>query len=136
MSNCKRMTVKAIGVRGKYIQTATNNNVSECKDVPGACGCTHAEIALLKKINPKIIIVSHSPCLDCAKAILKSDTQILVYENEYRLKDGLELLRKNNIKCIQLEQKKVEKLTHDDIEELMGVHRDTYTRRNGAIRRK
>jgi hypothetical protein len=32
--------------------------------------------------------------------------------------------------------KKDEKLSRRDIEELMGIKRDTYTRRNGAIRRK
>jgi hypothetical protein len=32
--------------------------------------------------------------------------------------------------------KKEENLSRRDIEELMGIKRDTYTRRNGAIRRK
>lgn len=31
---------------------------------------------------------------------------------------------------------KPEKLSTKDIEELMGIHKDTYTRRNGAVRRK
>lgn len=33
-------------------------------------------------------------------------------------------------------KKKKERLTTKDIEELMGIHKDTYTRRNGAVRRK
>jgi len=32
--------------------------------------------------------------------------------------------------------KQKEQLSKWEIEDLMGVHRDTYTRRNGAIRRK
>lgn len=31
---------------------------------------------------------------------------------------------------------KSEKLSTKDIEELMGIHQDTYTRKNGAVRRK
>jgi hypothetical protein len=33
-------------------------------------------------------------------------------------------------------KKKHEQLSTKDLEELMGIHRDTYTRRNGAVRRK
>jgi hypothetical protein len=32
--------------------------------------------------------------------------------------------------------KKKENLSTKDIEELMGIHKDTYIRRNGAVRRK
>lgn len=133
MSKCKRMTVIAIGIRENYIQKATNYNETECKNIPGACGCIHAEINLLKKINPFILIVSHSPCLNCAKALLKSDVQIVIYKKEYRLTDGLDLLKKNNIQCIQLK----EKISEGDIKKLMGMNRDRYGRgRGGAIRKK
>lgn len=132
MGKCKRLKVTAIGIRGNYIQKATNSNESECKSIEGACGCVHAEINLLKKINPIILIVSHSPCLNCAKALLKSDVQLMIYKEEYRLTDGLELLKKNNIQCIQLK----EKISDKDIKELMGMYRDRYTRRHGAVIRK
>lgn len=33
-------------------------------------------------------------------------------------------------------RKKKEQLSTKDIEELMGVHKDVYTRKNGAVRRK
>jgi hypothetical protein len=33
-------------------------------------------------------------------------------------------------------KKKVEQLSRRDWEDIMGVNRDTYTRRNGAVRRK
>lgn len=137
MNKCKRMTVTAIGIKGKYIQKATNYNISECKNIPGQCGCIHAEIALLRKINPKIIIISHSPCINCAKAIIKSDTQIVIYENEYRVKDGIKFLEQKGIKCIGLEQKKpVERLTERELRELMGMNMDKFERRRGAVRRK
>lgn len=104
MTECKRMTVTAIGIRGFDIQKAVNYNETECKNIPGACGCIHAEIALFKKINPKIIILSHSPCLNCAKAILKTDTRVVIYENEYRIKDGIEWLKANKIQCVSVDK--------------------------------
>lgn len=36
----------------------------------------------------------------------------------------------------KVKPKKQEQLSHKDIEDLMGIHMDTYTRRNGAVRRK
>lgn len=36
----------------------------------------------------------------------------------------------------KIKPKKQEQLSQKDIEELMGMHMDTYTRRNGAVRRK
>ena len=138
VSRCKRMTVSAIGIRGNYIQKATNYNDTECKNIVGGCGCIHAEIALLKKINPRVIILSHSPCMDCAKAIIKSNTEVVIYDNEYRIKDGIDLLRANGIQVIQFKQKqRKEKLTQRDIEGLMGMNSPVYIRgRGGAVRRK
>jgi hypothetical protein len=34
------------------------------------------------------------------------------------------------------EKRKIEQLSTKDIEELMGMNRDRYTRKNGAVRRK
>lgn len=34
------------------------------------------------------------------------------------------------------QKKQQEHLTEKDIEELMGIHMDTYTRKNGAVRRR
>jgi hypothetical protein len=43
--------------------------------------------------------------------------------------------KKNKSKSPKI-KRKTEKLSVKDIEELMGIHQDTYTRKNGAVRRK
>ncbi|MFF5994842.1 hypothetical protein AAGS61_08765 [Lysinibacillus sp. KU-BSD001] len=48
-----------------------------------------------------------------------------------------DLHQKKKVKTIYLKPNKgKEQLSKREIEDLMGVRRDTYTRRNGAIRRK
>lgn len=42
----------------------------------------------------------------------------------------------NKVKSPKKKKKKKEILSFRDIEELMGTRRDTYERRNGAVRRK
>lgn len=104
MERCKRMTVKAIGISDDLeIHQATNYNKSECRNIPGNCGCIHAEDALLSGGNDiKIIIVSHSPCLDCAKLIVNHRIKTVIYKDVYRIKDGLKYLMECGIKVIQM----------------------------------
>jgi len=96
-SNCKRMTVHAMGFDYQgNIAYATNYNETECKNIPGACGCIHAEIALLQIMpRPARVVVSHAPCLDCAKALHKAGVEAVYYANDYRLRDGLEYLERH-----------------------------------------
>ena len=44
------------------------------------------------------LYITHSPCENCARLIIQSGIIKVVYDNEYRLKDGILLLRKFNIK--------------------------------------
>lgn len=44
--------------------------------------------------NKDTMFVTHSPCVDCARLIFVSGIKHVVYRHEYRLKDGIELLRK------------------------------------------
>lgn len=95
MNPCKRMVVIAIGIKGTDIYTATNYNSYECSNLPGECGCIHAEIALFEKVIPDILVLSHSPCINCAQEIIKHGIKIVLYKNEYRIKDGIVLLKNN-----------------------------------------
>lgn len=76
--------------------------------------------------------------MDCARAIIKSNTEVVIYDNEYRIKDGIELLRTNGVQVIQFKQKqRKEKLSMRDLEGLMNMNAPIYTRgRGGAIRSK
>jgi dCMP deaminase len=65
-------------------------------DIPGACGCLHAEInALLKApgtIPGKTLYSTMEPCAVCAKAIINSGVVRVVYAEAYRDHAGLTLL--------------------------------------------
>ena len=74
---------------------------------PGACGHLHAEINALLKMNyneaaPKKMYVTVSPCRQCAVAIVNAGISEVVYSQEYRLRDGLDLLEKADVKVRRL----------------------------------
>jgi len=106
MSKCNRLLVKAFGVdRNGECAYAENENftVKGCTGEAGKCGCTHAEINLLKKLsNPYYVFVSHSPCLNCAIALDKAGVSVVEYFHEYRIKDGIEFLRSKGILIKQM----------------------------------
>lgn len=94
MNKCKRMTVYAYA--NGY--SARNGNDNECTNIPGQCGCTHAEINLLKIVpNPKEVHITHSPCLNCAKALFIAGTKLVTYDESYRLTEGVEYLKANGV---------------------------------------
>ena len=43
---------------------------------------------------------------------------------------------RDKLNAVHRPKKNKEKLSHHDIEELMGTHRDTYKRVNGKVKRK
>jgi dCMP deaminase len=85
--------VLSVGYNGNY--SGGPNEVES--DTPGESGMLHAEINALLKFdynNPKekIMYVTLSPCRMCAKAIVNSGIQKVVYDSEYRDVSGLNLL--------------------------------------------
>ena len=73
----------------------------------------HAEANAITKLarssnnsEGSTLYVTASPCLECAKLIIQSGIRRVVYGEEYRLSDGIDLLRRANIevKLINLEQ--------------------------------
>lgn len=68
---------------------------------PGRCGCIHSEAnALIKagaSIPGKVMFVSHSPCVMCAKMIVNSNVAGVLYRNAYRDPAGLEVLRQGGV---------------------------------------
>ena len=64
----------------------------------GRSGFIHAEINALIKCNyhtfgDKVMYVTLSPCIDCAKAIINADIKTLIYKEEYQDRAGLDLLK-------------------------------------------
>lgn len=64
---------------------------------PGLCGCIHAEINALTKsrddLQGSVCFVTTSPCKMCAKVLINRGVSQVVYLNDYRTSEGIELLR-------------------------------------------
>lgn len=91
--------VLAVGYNGNY--TGGPNEVES--ETPGESGMLHAEINALLKCdynNPKgkRMYVTLSPCRMCAKAIVNSGIQEVIYSEEYRDTSSLDILRDAGIK--------------------------------------
>ena len=71
------------------------------------CHAVHAEaMALIQccQINAvHTIYVTLSPCFECAKLICSTACQKVIYLEDYKKSDGIELLRKNNIEVVKYE---------------------------------
>lgn len=51
------------------------------------------------------LYVTHSPCTECAKLIKQAKIARVVYRCHYRLPEGIKLLEKHGIECVQLQKK-------------------------------
>lgn len=51
------------------------------------------------------LYITHSPCINCAKHIAGIGLKRIVYNEEYKSRDGIELLQRYNIKIEKLEEK-------------------------------
>ena len=90
--------VLAVGYNGNY--SGGPNEVES--DIPGESGMIHAEINALLKLdynNPKEkkLYVTLSPCKMCAKAIVNTRIDCVIYREEYRDTAGLEILKEAGI---------------------------------------
>ena len=64
----------------------------------------HAEANAITKVAASsnssrgaTIYVTSSPCIECAKLIIQSGIRRVVYSEDYRLADGIELLRRAGV---------------------------------------
>ncbi|NIS63980.1 MAG: hypothetical protein GTO05_02310, partial [Gemmatimonadales bacterium] len=76
--------------------------------VPGQCGCIHSEVnALIKapgSVRDKVVFVTNSPCVMCAKLIINSGVTHLFYRKAYRDPTGLEVLQQAGIETIEYDR--------------------------------
>ena len=68
----------------------------------------HAEANAITKVAKSgnssegaTLYVTASPCVECAKLIIQSGIKRVVYRDEYRLTDGVDLLRRAGIEVEQ-----------------------------------
>lgn len=91
-------TPKGYNNECEYIDTITGDK--KTKDI-----VVHAEQNLLMfcakhgiKTEGCTLYITHSPCITCAKLIASAGIKEVVYENDYRDREGLDLLNELDIK--------------------------------------
>ena len=113
-SYCKRRQVGAIIVKDKMIISDGYNGTPSgfeniCEDESGLTKpyVLHAEANAITKIarsgnnsDGATLYVTASPCIECAKLIIQAGIKRVVYSEEYRLKDGIELLQRAGIEVV------------------------------------
>ena len=110
-SYCKRRQVGALIVKDKMIISDGYNgtpsgfeNVSEDESGATKPYVLHAEANAFTKVAKSgnssegaTLYVTASPCMECSKLIIQSGIRRVVYRDEYRLTDGIDLLRRAGI---------------------------------------
>ena len=109
-SYCKRSKVGALLVKDRMIiSDGYNGTPSGFENVCEEDGVTkpyvlHAEANAITKVAKSgnssegaTLYVTASPCLECSKLIIQSGIKRVVYRDEYRLTDGIDLLRRAGI---------------------------------------
>lgn len=68
----------------------------------------HAETNALTKLLKSgvssvgcVMFTTLSPCVDCAKLIIQSGIRCVIYKDEYRNLDGIELLKEANVRVVK-----------------------------------
>ena len=110
-SYCKRRQVGALIVKDKMIISDGYNGTPSgfenvCEDETGATKpyVLHAEANAISKVaksgnssEGSTLYVTASPCIECSKLIIQAGIKRIVYRDEYRLTDGVDLLRRAGI---------------------------------------
>lgn len=118
-SYCVRRKVGALLVKDQMIISDGYNgtpsgfeNVCEDENNVSYPYVLHAEANAISKVarsnnssDRATLYVTASPCLECSKLIIQAGIKRVVYGEEYRLMDGVNLLRKAGIEVVRLEEK-------------------------------
>lgn len=110
-SYCKRRKVGALLVKGNMIISDGFNgtpsgfeNICEDEDGNTKPYVLHAEANAISKVAKSgnssagsTLYITDSPCLECSKLIIQAGIVRVVYLNEYRIRDGVELLKRAGI---------------------------------------
>ena len=115
-SYCQRRKVSPIFVKHQMIISDAYNstpsgfeNICEDDNNVSKPYVLHAEANALTKVarsnnssENATLYVTASPCLECSKLIIQSGIKRVVYGEEYRIMDGVELLKRAGIEVVFL----------------------------------
>lgn len=110
-SYCKRRQVGALIVKDRMIISDGYNGTPSgfeniCEDENGVTKpyVLHAEANAITKVAKSgnssagaTLYVTAAPCIECAKLIIQAGIRRVVYRDEYRLTDGIDLLERAGI---------------------------------------
>ena len=115
-SYCQRRKVGALVVKEKMIISDGYNgtpsgfeNVCEDETDTTKPYVLHAEANAITKVaksanncDGATLYITASPCIECAKLIIQAGIRRVVYCEQYRKEEGLELLQRVGIECVYL----------------------------------
>jgi dCMP deaminase len=115
-SYCERRQVGALIVKDKMIISDGYNGTPSgfeniCEDETGRTKpyVLHAEANAITKVAKSnnssegaTLYVTSSPCLECAKLIIQAGIKRVVYSDDYRISEGIELLQRAKIEIVKL----------------------------------
>ncbi len=116
-SYCERRKVGALLVKDRMIISDGYNgtpsgfeNICEDEKNNTKSYVLHAEANAITKVakshnssQGSTLYVTDSPCIECAKLIIQSGINRVVYSRKYRITDGLDLLERAGIEVDQLD---------------------------------
>jgi len=115
-SYCIRRQVGALLVKDKMIISDGYNGTpsgfeNECEDDQDTTKTyvLHAEANAITKVaksnnssEGSTLYITTSPCMECSKLIIQSGIVRVVYQEKYRITDGLDLLERARIELVHL----------------------------------
>lgn len=116
-SYCRRRQVGALIVKNQTIISDGYNgtpagfeNVCEDDDGHTKPYVLHAEANAITKLarsnnsgQDATLYITASPCIECAKLIIQAGIRRVVFNELYRLCDGIDLLRRAGVECVHIE---------------------------------
>ena len=117
-SYCKRRQVGALIVKDRMIISDGYNGTPAgfeniCEDENGVTKpyVLHAEANAISKVaksgnssEGSTLYVTASPCLECSKLIIQAGIKRVVYRDEYRLTDGIDLLKRAGVEVERIDE--------------------------------
>ncbi len=115
-SYCERRKVGALLVKNKMIISDGYNGTpsgfeNNCEDENNQSKpyVLHAEANAISKVarshnssDGATLYVTASPCIECSKLIIQAGIKRVIYGEEYRIMDGVELLKRAGIELLLL----------------------------------
>ncbi len=116
-SYCQRRRVGALIVKNQAIISDGYNGTpagfeNVCEDADGHPKpyVLHAEANAITKLarsnnsgQDATLYITASPCIECAKLIIQTGIRRVVFNELYRLSDGIDLLHRAGVECVHIE---------------------------------